>query len=99
MVMEFESLGISGIVPSADFDETTIEFRTEGSTSEYDRNTLRDIEDDSKPLRKNHRSIHIKKTPVHTVKPTIIATTYASFRLSTAQVSLKYFNLKMRFDV
>jgi thioredoxin reductase len=80
-----EALGVSGIVPSTDFDATTSSSSSESerSTSETE-SKIEASRDHSKQLGRNHKSIHIKSTPVHTVKPTVIATTYASFKLQVS---------------
>lgn len=91
MADSIEPLGVSGILPSTGFDATASDYYSseqESSISEYDQEaTSMEPAGNSSRLRKPHKSIHIKKTQEPIVEPTVIPTTYASFRLSNAKVS------------
>lgn len=93
-----EPLGISGILPSTDYDQGTASDSyisdPESSISEYDQKNREEVEGsvskkDESPSSNSRilKSMHIHRTEVPTVEPTVIPTTFSSFRLSAAKVS------------
>lgn len=84
MTDNIESLQISGILPSS---EQPISTDPESSYSESDAGELIETGLSSNGVRgsfsRHHQTIHAQRTAVPTVEPTIIPTTYASFRLTS----------------
>ena len=58
---------------------------SESSSSENTRGATSSDGNTRRPLR-DHKSIHVKKTGVLGVEPTVIPSTYAAFRLSVSLV-------------
>ena len=93
MADNIESLEVSGILPSDSNQPIAADdYEPNSSVSENDENsTGGEIEGVStfSSHRRSHKSIHVHRTQEPTVQPTIIPSTYASFRLSNVKVSQK----------
>lgn len=101
MAENIEPLEISAILPSTVLSQSTASDYYSDSESYISENNITsegaELSRPHDPSRqgKQHKSIHVQRTPLHPVEPTIIPTTYASFRLSVSKVMLTFNVCKM----
>ena len=89
MANNAEFLQISSIVPS-NLSDQPASLNSESSGTEYDGSDVEEAGEtaagysssEEHPFRRQHHTIHAHRNDIATVEPTVIPTTYASFRLT-----------------